>query len=120
MNLPIQITFRHMQPSPALEERIRKLMGRLEKFSTHIIHCHVVLEEPHRHGRQGALFEFRVEITVPEETIVVARAHDLNHAHESAYVSLRDAFRSARRKLEDYERKHRKAVKAHAEPVQRI
>jgi len=115
MNLPIQITFRHMDPSPALEERIRKLMGRLKKFSAHIVHCHVVVEEPHQHSRQGSLFEFRIGITVPEEMIVVTRTHDLNHAHENAYVSLRDAFRAVRRKLEDYERKHRREVKAHAE-----
>ena len=111
MNLPLQITFRHMEPSPALEERIRKLMGRLEKFSAHVLHCHVVVEEPHQHGRQGSLFEFRIEITVPEEKIVVARTHDLDHAHENAYVSLRDAFRIVRRKLEDYERRHRQEIK---------
>ncbi len=118
MNLPLQITFRHMEPSPALQERIRKLMSRLDKFSAHILHCQVVVEEPHQHGHQGSLFEFRIEITVPDEKIVVARTHDLNHAHENAYVSLRDAFRSVRRQLEDYERRHRKGIKAHVEPLQ--
>jgi ribosome-associated translation inhibitor RaiA/cold shock CspA family protein len=118
MKLPLQITFRHMEPSPALEERIRKLMSRLDKFSAHIMHCHVVVEEPHQHGRQGSLFEFRIEITVPDEMIVITRAHDLNHAHEDAFVSLRDAFRTARRKLEDYERRHRQGIKAHVEPLQ--
>jgi ribosome-associated translation inhibitor RaiA/cold shock CspA family protein len=118
VKLPLQITFRHMEPSPALEERIRKLMSRLDKFSAHIMHCHVVVEEPHQHGRQGSLFEFRIEITVPDEMIVITRAHDLNHAHEDAFVSLRDAFRTARRKLEDYERRHRQGIKAHVEPLQ--
>jgi ribosome-associated translation inhibitor RaiA/cold shock CspA family protein len=118
MNLPLQVTFRHMDPSPALEERIRKLMGRLEKFSAHILHCQVVVEEPHQHGRQGSLFEFRIEITVPDEKILITQAHDLDHAHENAYVSLRDAFRTARRKLEDYERKQRQQIKAHVEPLQ--
>jgi ribosomal subunit interface protein len=113
MKLPLQITFRHMDPSPALEERIRELIGRLDKFSPHIMHCHVVVEEPHQHSRRGSLFEFRIEITVPEEIIVITRAHDDKHAHEDAYVSLRDAFRAARRKLEDYERKHRQEIKAH-------
>jgi ribosomal subunit interface protein len=102
-----------MDPSPALEERIRELIGRLDKFSPHIMHCHVVVEEPHQHSRRGSLFEFRIEITVPEEIIVITRAHDDKHAHEDAYVSLRDAFRAARRKLEEYESKHREEIKAH-------
>ena len=114
MKLPLQITFRHMDPSPALEERIRELMGRLDKFSPHIMHCHVVVEEPHQHSRRGSLFEIRIEITVPDETIVITPAHDNDHAHENAYVSLRDAFRAARRKLEDYERRHRQEIKAHS------
>ena len=45
MQLPLQITFRHMKPSPALEARIRKLAARLDKFSGGIMHCHVIVEK---------------------------------------------------------------------------
>jgi ribosomal subunit interface protein len=116
MNLPLQITFRHMEPSPALEERIRKLTSRLEKFSQHILRCQVVIEAPHHHSRQGTLFEFRIEITVPKEEIVIDRSHPLDHSHEDPYVALRDLFRAARRKLEEYERKLRLEVKNPVEP----
>jgi len=37
MNIPLQITFRHMEASPALEQRIRTLAQRLEHFSAHIM-----------------------------------------------------------------------------------
>ena len=113
MNLPLQITFRHMEHSPALEERIRKLMLRLEKFSEHILRCHVVVEVPHQHSRQGRLYKLRIEITVPTEEIVIDRAHPRDHSHEDSYVELRDLFRATRRKLEDYERKRRHQVKTH-------
>lgn len=118
MNSPLQITFRHMEPSPALEERIRKLMLRLEKFSPRILHCQVVVEAPHQHSRQGTLFELRIEITVPEDKIVITRAHSLSHSHENPYVALRDLYRAARRKLGEYERKRRQEVKTHVEPMQ--
>ena len=36
MQLPLQITFRHMDPSPAPEARIRELTARLEKFSAQV------------------------------------------------------------------------------------
>jgi uncharacterized linocin/CFP29 family protein len=89
----------------------------LEKFNAHILRCQVVVESPHQHSRQGTPFEFRIEITVSEEEIVIDRVHPLDQSHQDPYVELRDLFRAARRKLEDYERKCRHEVKAHVEPT---
>lgn len=117
MILPLQITFRQMDPSPALEARIRELASKLDRFSEHIVRCHVVVEPPARHKHQGFLYDFRIDITLPEEEIAIRHAHPADHAHEDAYVALRDAFRAARRKLEDYERKRRRDVKRHSQPA---
>ena len=113
MKIPLQITFRHQDPSAALEARIRELVDRLEHFSSQIVRCHVVVEPRAGHQRKGGLYGFRVEITLPEDDIVIGDGHPQDHAHEDAYVALRDAFRAARRKLEDYERIRRREVKAH-------
>jgi ribosome-associated translation inhibitor RaiA/cold shock CspA family protein len=117
MKLPLQITFRHMEPSTALESRIRKLASRLDKFSAQIMRCNVVVEAPSQHSHQGGLFEFRIDITVPDEEIAIRRTHRVDHSHADPYVALRDAFRAARRKLEDYERKRRVDVKTHVQPL---
>ena len=117
MRLPLQITFRHMDPSPALEARIRELASRLERFSEHIMRCQVIVEPPAHHKQHGFLHDIRIEITLPEEQFAIRRAHPADHAHEDPYVALRDAFRAARRKLEDYERKRRGDVKSHIEPA---
>ena len=115
MILPLQITFRHTEPSAALEARIRELAARLDRFSAHIMRCHVILEPSPHHKRQGALYDFRIDITLPDEEIAIRHAHPADHAHEDPYVALRDAFLAARRKLEDYERKHRGDVKHRTE-----
>jgi len=104
---PLQITFRHMDPSPTLEARIRELAGRLERFSSQIIRCHVIAEPAPRHQQQGGLYDFHIEIKLPDEQIVIRHTHSTDPAHEDPYVALRDAFHAARRKLEDYERKRR-------------
>jgi ribosomal subunit interface protein len=114
MKIPLQITFRHMEPSSALETRIRELASRLERFSAHITSCHVVVEPPAHHQRQGFLYDFRIAITLPDGEIAIRHAHPADHAHEDPYVALRDAFLAARRQLEDYERKRRGDVKTHA------
>ena len=114
MKLPLQITFRHMKPSAAMEARIRELALLLDKFSPHIARCHVIVESPPAHQEQGALFNCHIDITVPDEEIAVRKTHAANRGHEDPYVALRDAFRAARRRLEDYERRRRRDVKSHA------
>jgi ribosomal subunit interface protein len=113
MLLPLQITFRDMEPSAALESRIRALAERLEKFSSHIVRCHVIVATPHKHGQQGGLYEVHIHITTPGGMIIANREHREHHSHEDVHVALRDAFRAVRRQLEDYERVHRGDVKQH-------
>jgi cold shock CspA family protein/ribosome-associated translation inhibitor RaiA len=113
MNLPLQVTFRHMDPSPALEARIRDFASRFDKFSEHIMRCHVTVQPLSRRPHQGALYDFGIDITLPDKEIVMRRAHPADQAHESPYVALRDAFRAVRRQLEDYERRRRLDVKSH-------
>ncbi len=117
MILPLQITFRHMDPSPALEARIRELASRFDKFSAHIMRCHVIVEPFSHRAHQGSLYDFHIDITLPDEEIAIRRARPADHAHEDPYVALRDTFRAARRKLEDYERKRRGDVKSHIGPA---
>jgi len=114
--LPLQITFRHMDPSPALATRIRALVLRLAKFDARITHCHVIVAPPPRHRRHGALYDFHIDIGLPEQVIAVRRARSGASAHEDPFVALRDAFRAARRKLEDYRRTRRGAIKNHSQP----
>jgi cold shock CspA family protein len=116
MRLPLQITFRNMPHSSAIELAISERAGKLDRFSGLIMGCRVVVESRHRHHRQGKLQHVRIELTVPGEEIVVSREPSLHHANEDIYVAVRDAFDAARRQLEDYARRHRRKVKVHEEP----
>lgn len=118
MQIPLQITFRHMEPSEALEAKIREKADALERFAEHITSCRVTVEAPHQHHQQGKLFNIKVDITLPGHEIVADRHPDKHHAHEDVYVALRDAFKAARRQLEDYTRKRRGEVKKHDTPPQ--
>jgi ribosome-associated translation inhibitor RaiA len=114
MTIPLQITFRHMPPSAALENRVRVLAERLAKFSARITSCHVVIEKPHQSSTQGGLFDVHIGLAVPGSEISVRRSHSSDPKHENPYVALRDAFNTARRCLQDHERVRRGHVKAHA------
>lgn len=55
MEVPLQVTFRNMPPSAAVEEAIREHAAKLEDFHRHVTGCRVVVEAPHRRHRQGRL-----------------------------------------------------------------
>jgi ribosomal subunit interface protein len=108
---PIQIVFQNLEPSPAIEAVIRERAQKLDRFYDRIMHCRVVVETPHKHHRQGTLYTVRIEVTVPDETLLVTRDPAQDHAHEDVYVSIRDAFDAMRRQLEEFARKRRGEVK---------
>ncbi|MEJ2508837.1 MAG: HPF/RaiA family ribosome-associated protein [Gammaproteobacteria bacterium] len=116
MQLPLQITFRNMEPSPAVEAKVRERAEKLDRFFDHIMSCRVVIEAPHKHHHQGNLFHVRIDVTVPGNELVVSREPHQHQAHEDAYVVLRDAFDALQRQLEDYARKLKGNVKTHEVP----
>jgi cold shock CspA family protein len=131
MKLPVQITYRDFDSSPALEERIREEAEKLSEFYDHIMGCRVMIEVPHQHHQHGKRFHIRIDLTVPGGEIVVKREPSLHRSarqieaekrkkeqevaapHKDIYVAIRDAFKTARRQLQDYARKQSGAVKQH-------
>jgi len=116
MKLPLQITFRNLDPSEAMETQIRKKAEKLDQVCDDIMSCRVMVEAQHRHHHKGNIYHTRIDITVPDKELVVSRDPSDNHAHEDAYVAIRDAFDAARRQLEDYVQRRRKNVKTHELP----
>ena len=113
MPVPVQITFRNMDPSPAVEARIHEKAAKLERFFDRIVSCEVIVEAPHRHHHKGKLDNVRINISIPGSDINVRHTGPEDHAHEDVYVALRDAFAAAGRQLEDHVRKMRGDVKNH-------
>jgi ribosomal subunit interface protein len=105
MDIPLQVTFRNMDRSDAVEAKVRERAAKLETYFGHITSCRVVVEAPQRRHHKGKLFHVRVEMRVPGRELIASRHPAKKHAHEDVYTALRDAFDAARRQLEDYVRK---------------
>jgi ribosomal subunit interface protein len=116
MQTPLQITFRHMEPSAAVEARVREHVERLERFNERIISCRVVVETPPAHRNKGAPFQIKVDLAIPGRDISVHGARAERADHMDVYVALRDAFDSARRILQDHAREQRDGIKHHERP----
>jgi ribosome-associated translation inhibitor RaiA len=103
MQTPLRITFRHLEPSAAVSDRIREYVSRLEHFHDDIISCHVVIDSPAGHRSTGAPFEVHIEAALPGKEFSVRSERTENPAHADVYVALRDAFDAAKRLMRDYE-----------------
>lgn len=113
MQLPLQITFRNMEASEAMEQNVREHAEKLDQFYDRIMGCRVMVEAQHRHHHQGTVYHVRIDLTVPGGELVVSHEREKDHAHEDVYVAIRDAFDAARRQLEDFGRRQRLEVKTH-------
>lgn len=111
MQLPLQVSFRHMEHSDEIEAIVCQKAAALDKFADHIMSCRVALGPVGEHHKHGNLYEVRIDITVPGEEIAVTSAPSQHAECRDIRVALRDAFDSARRQLEDYVRRKRGFVK---------
>ena len=118
MEQPLQLQFRNLEHSPAIEAAVRKHVDKLKFLNGDIISCRVAIESPHKHQYKGKLYHVVVDVRVPGKEIVVSRAPDDQQAHEDVYVAIRDAFDAARRQIQDYVRIRRGKVKTHEPPPQ--
>ncbi len=113
MQAPVQVTFRGIPPSEAIEARIHEEAAKLERIHDNITACRVVVEAPHQNHNKGNLYHTAIYLTVPGGDIEVTKDRQDDHSHEDAYVSIRDAFRDAARQLDSHLQKRRNKVKNH-------
>jgi hypothetical protein len=133
--IPVQISFRGLRQSDELESDIRERVAWLEQFHPGIVRCRVFIDVPHRHRHDGRHFHVRVELTVPGVTPIVVshepslhgqlkdverdehqKDTEIDSVHRYARVTVHEAFDVARRRLEDFARQQRGAVKVHNAP----
>jgi cold shock CspA family protein/ribosome-associated translation inhibitor RaiA len=130
-----QITFRNLEPSAGIEEWIRTEADKLDGFYNRVMGCRVTIEMPHRHRNKGSSYRVRIDLNVPGEKIIVRREPSLRQraqllgeidnkkhletktSHQDLQVAIRDAFKAAGRRLQDYARRQRGDVKSHT-PLQ--
>ena len=117
MQIAPEIIFRHLPKSPYIESLVRRQAAKLEKFCDHITSCRVAIERPQQHQRAGNPYRVRIDLTVPPgHEVVVDREPTDNDIHDELRTVVIDAFKAARRQLQELVDRQRKDVKTHEEP----
>jgi len=110
-DIQLQVQFKEMDASDFVYNAVLDELEKLKRIHDRIISCNVVLAAPHRSRQKGKIFHVQIRLHVPGGDIYITSEPEKNHAHEDAYVALRDSFTAARRQLEAFVRSRRGEVK---------
>ncbi|HCY63791.1 MAG TPA: RNA polymerase subunit sigma-54 [Oxalobacteraceae bacterium] len=111
MQNSLQILFRDIPPSEAIDAEIRKRVAKLEKLCGDLIGCQVSVESEANSKQHGKLYRVRVDIKAPGTELVVDGSRTSN---EDAYVAVRDSFDAMTRQVEEFVERRRGDVKSHS------
>jgi hypothetical protein len=124
----VQTAYRNVQQSDAIDALVDSEAHKLEKFFARATGCRVLIERPV--GRRARPFSVRIDITVPGDELAITHTpgvyqeakHDpgdeppklskraeVDAAYKDVQLAVRDAFRKATRRLQDYARRKRGA-----------
>ncbi|RBP11940.1 sigma 54 modulation/S30EA-like ribosomal protein [Roseiarcus fermentans] len=114
MQTPVEIAYRHFEPSERVRAEIDAQTQRLEKFGPDVVGCHVVVSGPEHGRRDGDGVAVQLRIALPNRKDVIVDRRRGPAGPEHALVAIRQAFDAARRQIEDAEQTLRGDVKVHA------
>jgi cold shock CspA family protein len=108
MQTQLQIVWEHIEPSDFLKRRIEREVSSLERTFGRITSCKVHVEGRSHHQHQGGLYAVRARLLLPGgQEIDASRNPPQDHAHEDAYVTIRDVFQALKRQLRERVRERR-------------
>ena len=117
MQTLLKVDFHGAEPNEILQNKIAEHVGALEHLFGRLTACHVSVEAPGHHQRKGGLFHVRIRLSLPDgREVNVGTTPRADHRHADVLFAINDAFRRARRQLQDRAREMRGQVKAHEAP----
>lgn len=93
------ITYRHVDPSPAVETLIGRRVKKLEQINDRIVGCDVTLEAPQKPRRRGRLYSVRVMLRTPGPDLSAARTVAQGSARDDVLLAMNRAFSAAETRL---------------------
>src|SRR2546421_12260572 len=108
MQLPVNITYRGVDKSDAIDQVVLEKAARLEKFCDHINRCDVAIEQPNHAHKKGNPFRVRIDVTVaPGHELVADESQSDGDSFKPLTKAIHDAFKTMERQLRHLVEKQR-------------
>jgi hypothetical protein len=116
MNTPLQFSFHNVPRSELIETAIREAAARLEGSYDRIMSCRVIVDQPHRHQKEGSPYQVRIDLKVPGAELVVKREPAEHLTLAELDTVIHEAFDDMQRQLDEFLNRRRGYVRAHQPP----
>jgi SHS2 domain-containing protein/cold shock CspA family protein len=114
MQTPVEIDFQGMTGTPEMHQAIARYLAQLEDRYGRLTAGRVVVKGPGGHHRTGGLHEVNIHLALPDgREVHIDRTPGADERHGEWRFALHDAFKRARRQLQDEVRKLQGKVKQH-------
>ena len=116
MQTPPEIQFLGLSATPQIREAIDRHLAELEQRWGRMTACRVVLKAPSQHHRKSGLYEVHIRLALPDgREVNVERTPTADERHSDVTFAIDDAFKHARRQLQDQVRRAQGDIKHHEE-----
>lgn len=114
MQTQVEIDFQGMAAKPDVQDKVAGHLQELEDRFGRITAGRVIVKGPGGHHRTGGLFDINIRLALPEgREVNVGHTRQDDERYASLDFAINDAFKRARRQLQDQVRRLRRAVKFH-------
>jgi len=114
MQTPIEIEYQDMDASPAVEQQVADHVKKLETRYGRITAGRIVIKGPGQRHQTGGLYEINIRLALPDgREVNVGRTPKADERHSDLAFAINDAFKRARRRLQDNARLMEGKVKSH-------
>lgn len=114
MQTPAQIEFENLAPSPQLQAAVEQHIAELEQRFGRVTAGRVVLRGPGDHHKIGGQYQISIRLALPEgREVNVGRTPKEDERYADLTFAVDDAFKRARRQLQDQTQLMRGQAKAH-------
>ena len=118
MQTPIEVDFQGMDANQETRGVIAKHIAQLEDRFGRLTAGRVVVKAPSGHHRTGGLYEINIHLALPEgRDVNIDRTRQNDERYADLNFALNDAFKKARRQLQDQVDRMKGDVKRHGGPV---
>lgn len=117
MQTPVAIEYQDGAIRPDLRQAVETQVEKLQKYFGEITSCRVVVKGPGGHHHNGGLHEINIRLALPDgREVNVGRVDHGDERHADLAFAVNDAFKRARRQLQDQVERLRREIKPHALP----